>query len=208
MLITAFSTISTRRSPGASNWGWVPKPGRASSGDLVVLERGTFRFWFQRLNPLVHSPQCLLWRNRCWILLKNEWGKEELRKIWVWNECFFYIMWRFPSFSAMLYSNQNLCLTLQALNLNLYCNSERVCTGKVLAFRSGKVPTLNFWKVHTCQPWAIVFRSNYLCWHQQKLKRLISQQEKVLWRRSTPLWNSETKMIIVRYPSIQLCTYA
>ena len=57
---------------------------------------------------------------------------------------FFYIMWRFPSFSAMLYSNQNLCLTLQVLNVNLYCNPERVCTVKVLAFRSGKVPTLNF----------------------------------------------------------------
>ena len=41
MLITAFCTSSTRRSPGALWWGWVPKPGRAPSGvwtgNLLVL---------------------------------------------------------------------------------------------------------------------------------------------------------------------------
>ena len=85
---------------------------------------------------------------------------------------------------------------------------KKICTGQFLTFRSGKVPTLNFWKVCTCPLWATFFRSNYLHWRQQKLKRVISQQEKVLSRRLTPLRNSKTKkIIVVRYPFIRLCTY-
>ena len=32
------------------------------------------------------------------------------------------------------------------LGFNFSCNLKRMCTGQFLVFRSGKVPTLNFWK--------------------------------------------------------------
>ena len=52
MLITCVFTCPARGSPGAS---WV---GSLSSAErLVLFEPETFRFWSQRLNPLVHSPQ-------------------------------------------------------------------------------------------------------------------------------------------------------
>ena len=74
-----------------------------------------------------------------------------------------------------------------------------MCTGQYLVFRLRKVLTLNFWKAYTFLPWAIFFRGNFLCWCQQRLKMLISQQEKVAWRRLIPLWNSERKEIIAWY---------
>ena len=45
MLITAFCTYSTQRSLGASQWGWVPKPGWAPS-----------RFWIGNLLILIAVP--------------------------------------------------------------------------------------------------------------------------------------------------------
>lgn len=73
---------------------------------------------------------------------------------------------------------------MQALNLNFYCSPEKTCTSQFLVFRS-KVITSNFWKVCTRLPCAIFFRSDYLHWRQQKLEMLISQQEKVVWKRLT-----------------------
>ena len=52
MLITAFCTYLTWRSPEAMERGWVPKPSWAPSGFWT----GTFWFLLQCLNPLGHSP--------------------------------------------------------------------------------------------------------------------------------------------------------
>ena len=69
---------------------------------------------------------------------------------------------------------------------------KKMFTGQFLVFRSGKVPTLNFWKVRTCPPLEIFLEAT-VCVTSAKTENAHISTENVVWRRLTTLWNSQTK---------------
>ena len=76
---------------------------------------------------------------------------------------------------------------------------KKAYTGQFLLCELRKVSTFNFWKVRTSHHLGSFFTGRNFCWCQQKLEIHTSQQQKIVWRRITPLWNLLTKKNSFKY---------
>ena len=72
---------------------------------------------------------------------------------------------------------------------------KKFCTGQFLVCKLGKVSTFNFLKARTRHPRGNIFTDSYFCWRQQKFEIHTSQQQKIVWRRLTPLWTPLSRRI-------------
>ena len=86
-------------------------------------------------------------------------------------------------------------LLVQALNL-IFTATRKKCVLANFWFLVWEGPYVGFLKNPHLSPLGIFFRSNCLHWSQQKLKRLISQQEKSYGDPSMKLWNKGDHCVI------------
>ena len=94
-----------------------------------------------------------------------------------WGRSFYFVLDRKYLLRVNLVQKLEL---VQALGM---CKGKKTCTEQIFGFYVGEVPYIELLKSSHLFPLGNIFRSNNLCWRQQKLKMLISQQEKVVWRR-------------------------